>query len=304
MKIAFLTGTDASMFGQVLLLLQSFEDVGAGGALTICDFGLNQRQRRFLEARYRLAVRPAATEDGQHAWYQKASLLDFAVGGPDAVVWIDADMIVTRDPRPLISEILAEMSRDGHCVAVCRDDTGFDLDQFLQWTANDGRKCVRFAELIESRNVSAQCPYLNSGFFIVTLRPWLEAWKATAFEIGRELLFEQNAFNVVAWRRPDSVRILDARQWNVHGSALGRTVVDDRGTGLLCDDMSVVILHAASTKENTPVHQKTVDFVLGSTPASVPLRLFRHPRLSEIQLNLFRRFLARNESEMAKYFLD
>ncbi len=302
MNVRFLTGTNATMFGQTLILMQSFAESGAGDALTICDFGLTEAQQRFLTSRYQLATLPNRAADGRHSWYDKASLGDFIAGDPDAVVWVDADMIVTSDPRPPVAAILAEMKRDGHRVAACPDDSGHRLDDFLRWASADGKDCVQFRRLLDQAQIGRECPYLNSGFFVVTSRQWLEDWKAATFEIGIELLFEQNAFNVVAWRHPEGVRILDARRWNVHNAALGRISFGE-GEVILCDDQHVAVLHATS-KDDEHIHFKVVHFSLGETPASIRLKAFRHPRLSEMQLGLLSRLLARNSGDMAGCLLD
>jgi hypothetical protein len=293
MNLRFLTGTNAKMFGQMLLLLQSFEEAGAGAALTVCDFGLTPEQRRFLAARNQLAALPSRAEEGRHSWYDKASLTDFIEGDPDVVVWVDADMIVTSDPRPLVAAIVEEMRRDGQCVAACLDDSGHSLDDFLRWAAGDGNPCPRFAQLLERDGIGRERPYLNSGFFIVTSRPWLEAWKAATFEIGTELLFEQNAFNLVAWRAPGSVRLLNAQRWNLHNDALGRVTFVDGSPAPLCDGEPVAVLHATA-KSETHIHFKVVHFTLGEKPVSVRLKAFRHPMLSQMQLGLLSRFLEAN----------
>jgi hypothetical protein len=303
MSARFLTGTNAKMFGQTLILMQSFAESGAGDALTVCDFGLTPAQRRFLAARRQLATLPKRPEEGRHSWYDKASLGDFIDGDPETVVWVDADMIVTSDPRPLVAAILVEMTRDGHCIAACPDDSGHDLGHFLRWASDGGNDCVQFRRVLDQSQIDRGRPYLNSGFFIVTSRRWLEDWKATTFAIGTELLFEQNAFNVVAWRHPDSVRLLDARRWNAHNDALGRLSFEDGGAVPLCDDQPVAILHATS-QNDSHIHFKVVHFALGGTPAAVRIKAFRHKRLSEMQLGLLSRFLAQNDGDLAGCLAD
>src|SRR6266851_3511911 len=114
MAIEYFAGTDARMFPQCFMLLPSFEEAGAPNTLRICDFGLSSGQRRFLASRGQLATpTPAVPKHLKDPWYHKAALVDFGSRNAAAYVWLDADMVVLTDPRPLVAAILDEMGRSG-----------------------------------------------------------------------------------------------------------------------------------------------------------------------------------------------
>jgi hypothetical protein len=73
-SIAFVTGVDAEMFGQLFLLPGSLRRNNSGVWLQVCDLGMTERQRDYLRRTRRLVQRPAGRGPPRHPWYDKAAL--------------------------------------------------------------------------------------------------------------------------------------------------------------------------------------------------------------------------------------
>jgi hypothetical protein len=113
-------------------------------------------------------------------------------------------------------------------------------------------------------------------------------------------LFEQNAFNVMAWREPSKVQTLDLWRWNVHGRMLARIAVAADGK-ITCYDRPVIGLHATSPDPTFLKHERH-GWTAGGKAFTSDIRLFTHPTLRELQCRLFARFVADNGSALATIF--
>src|SRR5689334_8231746 len=169
--LRFFTGSDAKMLPQAFILLQSFAEAGAADDLAFCDFGLTAPQRRLLERRWHVLDGSRAT----HPWVRKASLIDY-IGGAENAVWIDADMILLRDPRPELARVIPEMAAQGHVIAACADYASMTLDRYVAWCASVGAPVGDLQRGMEQHRISGAHEYLNSGFFVVRRRRWLKDW--------------------------------------------------------------------------------------------------------------------------------
>ena len=301
MVLQFVTGADSGMFAQSLILLQSFEDCGANRGIQVCDFGLAAGQREFLRARGQLLVADSPPLGRRHPWYYKASLGDFMSPGSDGIVWLDADMIVTADPRRAVTTLAAEMRAGGQVIATCPDGGNLDLGGFCTTWSQNGTDTAPAMRLFKQYRIAPTHSYLNSGFFVALSRPWLETWKTMAFEVEQHVLFEQNAFNAAAWRMPETVRLLDRRQWNLHGTDLARVAVGDDGRSVSCDDVSVTVLHATAADERY-ARNVQIDVALGADVIPVAMKIFGHPVLQSWQRACFSRFVAANADELRGCF--
>jgi hypothetical protein len=300
MKIDYLTGTDAGMFAQTFILMQSFAATGSGNKFRICDFGLTEGQRRFLQERGQLATAdPLVPEQYDHPWHRKAALGRYASPGADAVVWLDADMVVIVGICAEVEVLVAEMKRNKHAIAASADRDGFSIADFLSEMESHGGNVQPFRQTLAQTGVPQHHPYLNSGFFVAADRGWLADWEKTTFDTPVHLLFEQNAFNATAWRALETVLLLDARTWNVHGECLAELNTPD-GRSLLCRDRPVVALHATS---NLGRHHERLNFRwrLGGQERVDRMKLFRVPALRAMQLNLFNRFVDENHAGLERF---
>jgi hypothetical protein len=301
MTAQFVTGADERMFFQTLILLQSFANVGATHAIKVCDFGLTPGQQSFLAAYDQLLVAdPPIPESHRHPWYCKAALADFVGHDVDIVIWLDADVMVTRDPRSEIAALIAEMQRTGAVIAACKDASELNLAGFCRKWKEEGRNVSPFVRLLSQLGVAPHHPYLNSGVFVATTREWLLEWKKTTFDIERHVVFEQNAFNALAWLTPRRVRFLDERRWNVHGVDLDRISLGKDLSSLRCDDLDVLVVHATSTEVR---HLRRVQgkIKIRDKLLTPSLRFFNHSGLKAQQRAFLDQFMRSHKAELAKY---
>jgi Glycosyl transferase family 8 len=299
MGTQLLTGTNAKMFAQTFILMQSLSESGTTHPLTVCDFGLTGAQRAFLKSRGQLATIPSLPRNRRHhPWYHKAALVEFMTREASTAVWLDADMMVMSDIGPLIDTMVADMNDSGQNVAACQDTPGMDIDNIVRSWLRTERDCERFLQLLRQWNIHPQHAYLNSGFFVVTSRRLLKDWKRVTFESDPYFLFEQSAFNIVAWRAPQKVRVLDAREWNVHGECLPSISFAADSGHALCEGRRSQIVHATSLDER--YHEETVErwYAKGVERSDV-IKYFRNPKLREMQRGLFDRFVKENERALA-----
>lgn len=299
MIVQFVTGADDRMFMQTLILLQSFANVGAAGAIKVCDFGFTAGQRSFLKAHdYLLVADPPIPQSHQHPWYRKAALVEFIARDVDAAVWLDSDVILAGDPRSEVEALVAEMRHSGEMIAACNE--GFDLGTFCHSWEAKGKNTAPFVRLLHQFGVASHHPYLNSGVFIAASRGWLAKWKKVTFDIKEHFLFEQNAFNAVAWLAPEHVRLLNRRHWNLHGSDLDRISIGTDLASLRCDDQEVMVVHATSEYER---HVSLVEGRgrLGDKRIPVWLKIFRQPSLQAQQRALLDQFIGSHEAELAEH---
>jgi hypothetical protein len=280
------------MLPQAFILLQSFKEIGAAADLVYCDFGLTTAQRRFLERRWRV-VAPPALAGTPHPWMRKASLVDFMDASTEAAAWVDADMLFLADLRPDVGDILSDMTKGEQALAACADFASLTLERFSSWCLGVGAQIDQFSRELAQRRISGKHEYLNSGFFVARSRRWLKDWKQMTLAARQDdYLFEQNAFNVTAWREPTKVRVLDLWRWNVHGQMLAR--IGRSGAGeLTCYDHPVIGLHATSA-DAAHVKREGCSWSSGNKRSQANLRFFTHPALREIQRGLFERFITEN----------
>ena len=242
-SIAFVTGVNAEMFGQFFLLLGSLRRNSSGAWLQVCDLGMTELQRDYLQRTRRLIQRPAGRGFPRHPWYDKAALGAYAERlDADYLVWLDADLIVLKDIVPLVREVCAEMHARDQIIAAA-GSKAFSLGA-IDWLD----RAPGFKRAMSTIDLSF--PYLNSGLIICRSRQFLARWATHCEALPYELLFEQNAFNLAAYEKPELVHILDPWVWNLSGPAFRSVEI-----GLTGQDLAVIgqsggvnILHATSTE--------------------------------------------------------
>jgi hypothetical protein len=242
-SIVFVTGANADMFGQLLLLLGSLRRNSPAVWLYVCDLGLSELQRDYLRRTRRLLERPAGQLPGRHPWYYKAALGEYTKClGADFVVWLDADLIILHDIAPLVRDLCAEMQAKDQIVAAA----GSEAFVFgaIQWL-DHARGFKRAISALDTK-----FPYLNSGVIICRSGEFLARWAARCDALPYELLFEQNAFNLVAYEQPERIYVLDPWVWNLCGTPFRSAHIVPNGEGLavLAQSGRVNILHATSNE--------------------------------------------------------
>ncbi len=241
--IAFITGVDADMFGQFFLLLGSLRRNSPGLWLQVCDLGLTDPQRDYLQRSRRLLARPADRGLSRHVWYDKAALGAYTERlNADFVVWLDADLIILNDIVPMVRDICAEMQAENRIVAAAGSTLPFGA---LDWLD----QAPAFKRAIST--IDPKSPYLNSGVIICRSQEFLARWATHCEALPYEFLFEQNAFNLTAYEQPERIHLLDPWVWNLCGTAFRSVEVVPNGR----DHLAVIgrsgrvnILHATSTE--------------------------------------------------------
>lgn len=221
MHIAYVTGSDSNLFLNAGILFDSFEEFMPDQTLRICDFGLEDCHRQFFAERGTLLPTPSQLSDYEHPYYKKASLIDFLPDEDfDALIWLDADMMLVSSIHDGVTALVAELTEKGESAALCVDDNRLTLKGFLAAYRGKDEEIEAFERDLKENGIDLSLPYLNTGFIILTSRRLAEEWRDTVLEQSVGFLFEQNAFNVLAHRRDEGVRLLSASEWNVHGHLL------------------------------------------------------------------------------------
>ncbi len=284
--MAVVTGCDARMFWQALILLES---AGEGLPVLVCDYGLEPAQADWLRRRGRLLER---VQDGwpaerQHVFYYKTALGRFlAPRGPfDWVAWLDADTLLAPGAAAALRDLADAMAASGDRVAACPDGIG-TFGAFADQVSPRHVPADLFRPTFQAYGLDDGRAYLNVGMLLC--RPDLLAeWEAVAEAIPPQLCLDQTAFNIAA-HRAGGLRILPAVAWNCHGALLAQVTVAD-GTPMV-NGQPVWLLHATSTEGH--VVNRRITLRHGGMDIVAELKLFAEPALQALQLDLLQRAAA------------
>jgi hypothetical protein len=273
--LLFLTGADESYFWQILLLDESIRRNSPGVALLVCDFGFTDAQKRFLRARNMLLDRPDPSgQNASHPWYFKAMLGRYAAPWRDTpLVWLDVDLIAMADLQVLSRALCADMRQAGSRIAV----TGRQNYSIGEWLATNDT-APGFAA--QAAALDPAFPYVSSGLFLCRDPGLLSDWDAFCQDLPYEFLFEQNAFNLAVWQKPDLVQLLDPALWNVCGqdiAAAPYTFTLDGGPVLQSATGRAHILHATSTDRAADLLKINLTVNVEDQRCVIPYRIVSHP---------------------------
>jgi hypothetical protein len=238
-SISFVTGVDYRMFDQLFPLMGSMRRYCPGTRLWVCDFGLTGQQTDLLRRMGVLLEMPAGLGRYNHAWYYKGALGRYVAAlCTEAVVWIDADMMVLCDIVPRIRQINASMGAHGDILAAAGNEA------IGEQIAVD--PAPRYASLVAGLHPNTR--YLNSGFFVCRSSAFLADWFQLCITMPVEKLFEQNSFNLAALTQPDNVRVLNMLTWNMCGQHIGGAVIEASGLDIVVTGVQgrTLVLHATS----------------------------------------------------------
>ena len=286
MTIAYITGADANIFANTLMLLDSIENHEPDLSLQVCDYGFTPPQARFLEALGCLLPTPPQHADRSHPWYFKAAMVDYVIPtGADELVWIDSDIIALRPFRAAMEALAEEMNSGGFAVAACPDASGVTLESFLSdWRGRDA-DVTPFEEMINDYGIDPSQGYLNSGVFYCRDLAFATAWRDLVMKQHIWLLFEQNSFNALALRPPRQALVLDTALWNSHGQLLETVLTPEGGE-------TPYLLHTTS---HGKLHvDGELTYGLRDRHTTGNLKLFVRDDLRGLQLQHLQRFLDRH----------
>ena len=228
----YITGADDHLLANLFMLLDAAAEHEPALDLKICDFGFSAPVARFLQRMGWLLPKPAFLTGKDHPWYAKAAMADYLPDDQAAArgfVWIDADIIPLAPFDAGVTRIAGALREGGQSVALCPDDCGYSLADFIDvWRGRD-REVDPFADQLAARGIAGDHRYLNTGFIVCVDPAFARAWRDLVLKQHVWLLFEQNSFNTLAYGNPDCVEVLDTAEWNAHGSLLDG--VDASGGG-------------------------------------------------------------------------
>jgi len=281
MRLACVTGGDDRYFLHLLLLIASFQRHCRGRRLLVCDFGLEARRRSFLERHVQLLPLPAGLA-ARHVWDKKAALLRYLADEPfDALIWIDTDAMLVADAPGELARIAGASDAVLYCCAEDQTIEGF----IAQQRAKPEGLVEHFAEAAARLGVPGDRSYLNSGFFLCRSRDFLAAWERLARSLPLHVLFEQNAFNLLA-HSTVGFHGLERSQWNCSNADLDRVrraaggdFVTDRGE-------PVRVIHCTTNSRNIDVLDTRIEFEGGRTCLSGMLRVPINPAIRALQQEL------------------
>jgi len=282
MEPVCVTGGDDKFFLHLLLLIASFRRHCPDRRLEVCDFGLDPRRRDYLAHHVDILPMPPALREVPAVLYRKAALIDYLAGlSCEAVMWIDTDTMLTADAPTELMDLAQQ--RGAELVCSAEPET---IESMIARLLRKGHASAsEFATLVANAGLDGALPYLNSGMFICRSREFLAAWKDTAFAIPRHVLFEQNAFNLVAHRRPGLFPVegaewncLDANLPGVRRATDGRWV-DERGR-------RVRLIHC--TSDTGQFQERTITVTLNDASGRFQgwLRVLTNPALRDLQIEL------------------
>jgi hypothetical protein len=272
------TGVDSRFFLMACLLHQSLKPVKN---FFLLDFGLKEEEKAFFKAKGILVDAPVKA--GTHPWASKAMLYDYVAQLPLAanIVWIDSDIVVSRNFNAALGDLLAGMAGTDISVAASPEMTIADvMSRFAHlnlWP---------FIRAHAERKIPFTADYYNSGFIIfrsaAPLKEWSELAKTTPFH----QLFDQNLFNLVL-HNGVTAQPLPRKTWNFHANDFD----DDQAANPL-------VLHVKS--DRAPLHY-TVDRcgLAGGQGHGYELRLLNRKHFRDRQFALLEEFVSSERAALS-----
>lgn len=242
--VTVVTGADSKFFLHVLLLQESFQHY-CGGGVMVCDYGLSEAEKTFLDRRGLLLPAPMPLEPGRHAWYYKAALDRYLPRPGDGVIWLDADAVVTDDIVGRLTDFAADPARRRAVYACAENACSFAVifDALTRAGKDEVTAFYRAAGVRETDT------YVSSGVFLVCDPAVLATWRELVWSMPPHVLFEQNAFNLAA--RRFSLGVIDPTVFNVSQRELLTCVFrpEDRAV-VTADGRRIAFLHMTANGED------------------------------------------------------
>lgn len=292
----YITGADDHLLANLFMLLEAVAQCEPHLELKVCDFGFSDPVRTFLSEIGVLLARPALLSGKDHPWYAKAAMADYL---PDdqvtdrGFVWIDADIIPLKSFDEPVAALADTLRCDGKSVALCPDDCGYTLSEFIDVWRSRNRDIAPFARQLAERKVSTEFRYLNTGFIICTDLSFAHSWRNLVLQQHIWLLFEQNSFNSLAYENPQKLITLDTLQWNAHGSLLDEVSADGSG--------ATYFAHATSAGDRHVDGELNVG--VGDKSMRMNLKLFTRDDLRGRQLAHLQEFMNRHVDALIRHGL-
>lgn len=287
-SLKFVTGTNDKYFFMCGMLLESLQSCFPGIPCRVMDFGLSEPRRKFFAEKNLLLNIPASLSKTDHPYKLKSSMAWFVPDEPASLpVWIDCDIVAVRPASQELLDLAGELVAQNKIMAISTDE---GPNKTLESVCNSyGEAKLRAALAADPSLGERRC--LNAGVVVFANRGALENWQVVAAAQDGDMFPDQNALNIMCYRDPARVTVMDARVWNVHAGLLKS--VKAAGNGIDCAGEKPIFAHATSAFPG--------DIMGGSMPISAKdlgceafLRFFTNDRLRSLQENYLTAFLRTN----------
>jgi hypothetical protein len=262
----------------------------------VVDFGLNKNQLDFFSDAQIQVLKTPAHLIGCHPYKLKSHLSDYIKENQihrGYLVQLDADMLLLKNPEEELFNIIHAMEMANTQIAICPDmgpknketiEIGPSIANFVALYS-----CPIFKKLLPIKSMSGS--YLNTGFVIYAPTFDLENFQNIADHMIGEVVWEQNAINLICAINPSIVYSLDPNVWNLHGKLM------ENYSG----DLGTVIVHITSSTPNSintgPIHLQIGEKSL----EAFYYRQAKNQTVFSIQQQMLSSLLARNRGLFLKH---
>lgn len=287
LNVAYVTGTDANRMINTAILASSFQAHMSDQNLFVCDLGMTDNEARFWKNLGLYLPRPDPFPPGLHPWKYKAGVCSYLdTSRYDAVVWLDADMILLRRIHEQVQKIVLKMKKTRASVAVTPDDGNLRVVDVIEHFADKGKDMSGFNSLIDRFRKDLQQFYLNTGFWVMADFGLAEKWSQVTMEQDDWILFEQNVFNALVGGEDHPVLEVPADVWNVHGDLLRDVAIDQQQS-------KANILHTTSAEQRHHIENR-IEYPIGDKVLAGWFKLFERSDLKDVQQQYLLDFLRKN----------
>jgi hypothetical protein len=294
-KPILVTGCESGYFLMTAVLMHSLKRCAPGLPLHVLDFGVDERQARFLERHCRFIRRPGDVAAGAHPFFYKTQLARFLRETQwSSLVWIDCDMIAVGALKGALDALITQMESAGTHTAMCRDDSGT-----IAGIIAGGLPMQPFLDVLAARGIARETPYFNTGFVVCGSPAVMQAWDAIGRATPLHSMFDQNLFNVVLAEHGAALE-LPARIWNLHGALLSEATLRDvngRPT-LMADGERPLLLHPTSPRASEV--SAASGLKLGDRQIAGTLKFCKNAALRAVQDFILQDFGATYLDELAR----
>lgn len=287
-SLKFVTGANDKYFFMCGMLLESLQGCFPDIPCRVMDFGLSEPRRKFFTEKRLLLDIPAGLSKTDHPYKLKSSMASYLDDEPSSLpIWIDCDIVAVRPASNELRALAGELMSQNKDIAMSTDE---GPNKTLESVCNSyGEAKLRAAIAADPSLKEQRC--LNAGVVVFSNRETLTNWQAVATAQDGDMFPDQNALNIMCYRDPARVAVLDARIWNVHAGLLKS--IKAAGKDVDCDGEKPIFAHATSAYPG--------DIMGGTMPISAKdlgceafLRFFTNDRLRSLQENYLTAFLRTN----------